>query len=92
MRKRINLSVDGELYRRLSEIQREAGLRNLCELAVTTLRMVVARRDRSRLEHAAIVADEADERVDEMFGELADAEATQWGSVPVRRRRRGYGY
>ena len=85
MRKRLNLSLTSDLHAGLTRIATRYGFNSTCELAVTLLKVFLARAQGAEVEDA-----EAGlcEEIDEMFGELMDYEPTPSNTLVPKRHRR----
>lgn len=82
-RRRINVSVDDELYKKLTRIKNAYGFKNVCELNVALLNVVcqyieAAEGRRGRSQPPDI------EEITDMFNDLGSWERTPDGVVPVR--------
>lgn len=87
-RKRINISVDPDTYAALSSIKRNYGFKNLCEMIVAFVNILVDRRQEEK-KRLFDLPDADGAYIDSMFDELASHERTPDGSVPVRHLTKG---
>lgn len=85
-RKRINISVDEDLYNWLQSLKDKYGFKNVCELNVSLLRVTRTYLDEAeqRSRQAAASATDHDEII-EMFNDLGDWEETPTGVVPMKK-------
>lgn len=87
-RKRINVSVDEGLYRKLQALREAWGFKNVCELTRAMLNILTQYTDaaegRTRQRKPVSVGDD----ILDMFNDLGDWEATPGSIVPPARRRK----
>ena len=80
MRKRINLSVDNELYNKLKHISLRFGFHNTCELSTSMLRLLCKYIETNEQEGIS-----NRNEIEEMFRKYSDWENKPVGIVPVKR-------
>ncbi|MCD8206503.1 MAG: hypothetical protein LUD72_01045 [Bacteroidales bacterium] len=89
-RKRVNISVSGELLRRMERERRRHGFKNLCRLTVASVRAVLdatERRRRAEADDGGAADDET--YIENMFGEYAEQERERDGHRRKTGRRHG---
>lgn len=90
-RKRLNLSLPQPLYTQLQAIARRYGFGSACEMAATLLQVFATHTLRAEAEHQQRLRqrDEDNEAyIAALFDELAEAQPTPDGTVPVTHPRR----
>lgn len=85
-RRRINISVDDDLYQRLQRIKTAYGFKNVCEFNVALLNILCQYIEAAeiRTEHTHIPNKEA---ITQMFDKLGNWEETPQGVVPIRHKK-----
>lgn len=81
-RKRINISLDPATYEQLRKIQKRHGFKNMCELVVAFVNILIDRvedADHRRYD----IPDGDGEYIDNMFEDLGHVIRTPDGTVPV---------
>lgn len=86
-RKRVNISVDPETYRRLQLLKEQYGYKNACELVVAFVHILIDRLEAPSNRKYDIPEDDG-AYIDGMFDELGHVERTPDGTVPVRHNRK----
>lgn len=86
-RKRVNISVDPETYRRLQLLKEQYGYKNACELVVAFVHILIDRLEDPANRKYDIPEDDG-AYIDGMFDELGHVERTPDGTVPVRHNRK----
>lgn len=88
-RKRINVSVSEAQYRKLQELQKACGLKNVCELTRALLNILTQYTDAANKRKQRAPVSVGDDILD-MFNELGDWEKTPENvQAPARRRKTG---
>lgn len=84
-RRRINISVDDDLYQRLQHIKKAYGFKNVCEFNTALLNMLCQYIDAAEIRCRKQLDRQTDkEIITDMFNDLGNWEHTPDGIVPVR--------
>lgn len=87
-RRRINISVDDDLYQRLQHIKKAYGFKNVCEFNTALLNMLCRYIDAAEIRCRKQSDRQTDkEIITDMFNDLGNWEHTPDGIVPVRRKK-----
>ena len=86
-RRRINISVDDDLYQRLQHIKKAYGFKNVCEFNTALLNMLCQYIDAAEKRGPVSMTSYTDsEIITDMFNDLGNWEHTPDGIVPVRHK------
>lgn len=83
MRKRVNISVDPEIYEKLKQVERTYGFNNACELIVAFVHILLDRMEIAERRKYDLPEDDG-RYIDGMFDQLSHVQRTPDGDVPVR--------
>ncbi len=83
-RKRVNISVNPEIYDKLQKLKAAYGFNNTCELVVAFVHILLDRMEVADKRKYDLSEDDGD-YIDAMFDDLGHVERTPNGIVPVRR-------
>lgn len=83
-RKRVNISTDPKTYEKLLRIKQEQGFRNVCELVVAFIHILLDRLEQAGHRKYDLPEDDG-AYIDEMFEELENVERTPNGDTPIGR-------
>ena len=86
-RKRVNISVDPETYRRLQLLKEQYGYKNACELVVAFVHILLDRLKPPGSRKYDLPEDEG-EYISRMFDNLGHVQPTPDGNPPKRRCKR----
>ena len=87
-RRRINISVDDDLYQRLQHIKKAYGFKNVCEFNTALLNMLCQYIDAAEIRCRKQSDRQTDkEIITDMFNDLGNWEYTPDGVVPVRHKK-----
>lgn len=86
-RRRVNISVDPDTYERLQRIKEQHGFKNVCELVVALVNILLDRLD-TGAPHKYDLPEDDGAYIDDMFNELGHVQRTPDGTVPVRHNRK----
>lgn len=86
-RKRVNISVDPYTYYRLQELKEKHGYKNVCELVVAFVHILIDRLEEAGNRKYDLPEDDG-AYIDNMFDELGHVQRTPDGTVPVRHNTR----
>ena len=87
-RRRINISVDDDLYQRLQKIKDDYGFKNVCEFNTALLNLLCQYIDAADIRCRKQLDRQTDnEIITDMFNDLGNWEHTPDGVVPVRHKK-----
>lgn len=81
VRKRVNISITPELYKRLKEICRNYGFKNPCNFTVTLLNMAIRRMESGSDDN------KEDEEIQDLFSGFSQWERTPDKQTPLKKHR-----
>lgn len=83
-RKRVNISVDPQTYEMLQRLKQAHGFKNVCELVVAFVHVLLDRLERVDKRKYDLPDDDG-RYIDGMFDDLSHVQRTPNGDAPVRR-------
>ena len=86
-RKRVNISVSPQTYKKLQRLKQAHGFKSVCQLVAAITCIFVDRMGRKD-EREYDLPDDDGRYIDEMFDDLGHVQRTPDGEVPVRRHTR----
>lgn len=86
-RRRVNISIDPQTYDRLQKLKTAHGFKNVCELVVACVNVLLDRMTESEARRYDLPEDDG-QYIDEMFDDLSHSQRTPDGDVPVRHHHR----
>ena len=84
-RKRINITVDDDMYVRLQHIKSVYGFRNICEFNTALLNILCNYIDAKK----DITTTDLHTDIESMFNELSEGTERTYGDIPVRHNNHG---
>ena len=82
-RRRVNISVDPETYDKLQLLKKQHGYKNVCELVVAFVHILIDRLEDAGSRKYDLPEDDG-AYIDNMFEDLGHVQRTPDGTVPVR--------